>query len=1173
MRSTVERSVAVAAALTLALSISPHVFGRAVSRVGRTREAVVRHASDMKSNHSTTIPTVRVRDPLSPLAIGAGAASEGAGGGQITLWANSPGYPLVLLNADGSHPTKLPVQMGGPSWTADGSTLMEWATTPSGGIIAEVMNPDGTHIQTVPLPSGARDAVISPDGTHVAFIWDPNNSNPVAAPVYVETIEGTNATEVSTDKASVSENLSWSPDSRDIVLGGVPANPSDQCSDFYVAPAAGGGATQLPVTISKNPTTESCVSPTYSPVGGELVFYGKTTSSSNWQLFTIPTAGGLGTAIPGSSFSAGAGPVDSPRVSPDGSLVAFGAYVQGAGTYQFSVMPVAGGPVTALPPGVEVFPWKPYPITVNQTSDLPEPAVSLGKHVCDVDPSTPGNQCTLRAAIQLANMRASPRAQRIEFDLPDSPGKLPTITLTSPLSAISTPIDLDASMQPGATPNLAAVLVDGSSAGTSAVGLDVQGKDSTVKGLGLTHFRGQGILLEGDSATIQDCAFYADDSGLEVSSNNDVVGGDRSQGNIFFANGDFPGLKSYADSLKGTKATQAQVDRALLKLGAGILIKKGGVSNVTIQGNLLGVHGSELSQFLPADKPDSPLASSFGVLIIPSTGAVSGVTIGGAGNLGNVITGDFMGVAAFDAAPASITQVSIEGNKIGTAPDGKPYEPIGNLIGVVAGGSVSGLSVGTSTMPNIIEGNVIGALLMDQNLHSATVAGNLMGSSDTSSSALGDENVIGVILGDTNGVMIGGPSPADGNEIVGDPLGIILSGKHNANNTVENNVIGDMKPPTMTINDDPSFAVAMGILDFHGSGNRIGGAGAGNRILGTGLGGLTIATDKEVVQGNTVSGSYVGWLADAPSRTEYGGSGSGQGNTFHNTVLGMLMDNNNLTPQELRDSHLDGTPTTQSDLEKAFGHFGESTALATVDATTTADIGSSMVDILPEVGYGNSIEGSTFSPPSGQPRLGNDIAMLLGGDLHGTQLGGLGKGEGNLIVDSHQAGIWLAGDATHYPTVSILGNSISHNDDFAGPFASPGLGIDIITPNESTIGPNPNDPKNPDAGPDGLQNYPVLTKVVPSGGSVTVSGTLSSAKSTTFTVELFSNDFCNPYKYGEGQQSLGTIGVETNANGTAHFEGSFAQPLKHAQYITATATTPATATGGGTSEFSKCAKM
>ncbi|HEV3312082.1 MAG TPA: hypothetical protein VG815_16350, partial [Chloroflexota bacterium] len=148
------------------------------------------------------------------------------------------------------------------------------------------------------------------------------------------------------------------------------------------------------------------------------------------------------------------------------------------------------------------------------------------------------------------------------------------------------------------------------------------------------------------------------------------------------------------------------------------------------------------------------------------------------------------------------------------------------------------------------------------------------------------------------------------------------------------------------------------------------------------------------------------------------------------------------------------------------------------------------------------------------------------------------------------------------------------NDDFAGSFAGiPGLGIDIMSQTGSTIGPNPNDPKNPDLGPNGLQNYPVLTKVVPKSGSVTVSGTLNSAKSTTFTVELFSNDFCNPYKYGEGQQPLGTIAVKTDAKGAGDFQATFAQPLKHAQYITATATTPATTTGGGTSEFSKCERI
>ncbi|HEV3313235.1 MAG TPA: hypothetical protein VG815_22220, partial [Chloroflexota bacterium] len=987
MKSTLARSATLTAALTLVLS--SQAFGQAGIRLAAPQQAHLIATANTLVQTPAAFSLTRSRGPVLRMAVGAGGSSQGAGGGQITFWISAPGYPLILMNADGTRQSKLAGPLGEPSWTADGSTLMEWGATSSGAILADVMNPDGTHIQTVPLPTGARDSVISPDGAHVAFVWDPNNPNPAVGPVYVETTGGANVTKVSSDVASVAENLSWSPDGKSVVFGGNSANTNDGCSGFYVAPAAGGGATQLPVTIPRKAGEyEGCVSPSYTPEGRDIVFFGQTTNS-NWQLFKVPVGGGTATAIAGSSFPTGASPNGSPEVSPDGTLVAFGSYIQGAQTRQFSVMPVAGGSVTALPPGIELFPWKPYPITVNETSDLPEPAVSLAKRMCDVNTTRPGNQCTLRAAIQLANFRASARAQRIEFDLPVASRKLPTITLTSPLPTVSTPIDFDASTQPASKPNLPAVVVDGSAAGSSAVGLDVQGKESTVKGLGLVHFRGQGILLDGNTATIQDCAFYADDTGIEVNSSNDVIGGDRPLGNIFFADGDFPGLKAYADSLKGKKATQAQVDSALVKLGAGILIRKGGVTNVTIQGNLMGVHGSELSQLLPPDKPDSPLASTFGVLITPSNGSVSGVTIGGPGSMGNVITGNLMGVAAFDNASASIDQLSIRGNKIGTAPDGSPEDPLGDFIGVAVGGRASDISLGNASTPNIIGGNVIGALLTGQTLRGATIAGNIMGSTTTSGSTPRALNIFGVILGDTNGVTIGGSSPAAGNDMVGNVIGVLLSGTHNANNIVENNLLGEKTAPTKTINDDPSLEVAMGILDFHGSGNRIGAAGAGNKMLGTAIGGFTVGTDNERIQGNTVSGSYVGWLADAPSRTEYGGSGNGLGNTFHNSILGMLLDNTNLTPQEKKDSHLDGTPTTESDLEKAFGHFGETTALATVNATTTANIGPSMVDILPQVGYGNSIQGNTFSPPPGEPKLGNDVAMFLGGDLHATHIGGL----------------------------------------------------------------------------------------------------------------------------------------------------------------------------------------
>ena len=106
-----------------------------------------------------------------------------------------------------------------------------------------------------------------------------------------------------------------------------------------------------------------------------------------------------------------------------------------------------------------------------------------------------------------------------------------------------------------------------------------------------------------------------------------------------------------------------------------------------------------------------------------------------------------------------------------------------------------------------------------------------------------------------------------------------------------------------------------------------------------------------------------------------------------------------------------------------------------------------------------------------------------------------------------------------------------------------------------------NDPDDVDTGPNGLQNHPALT----SASAVSISGTLDSTASSTYTVELFASDACDASGHGEGERYLTSADVTTDASGDA----SFTVPVTgvaDGDFITSTATTA----DGSTSEFSAC---
>jgi uncharacterized repeat protein (TIGR01451 family)/CSLREA domain-containing protein len=416
----------------------------------------------------------------------------------------------------------------------------------------------------------------------------------------------------------------------------------------------------------------------------------------------------------------------------------------------------------------------------------------------------------------------------------------------------------------------------------------------------------------------------------------------------------------------------------------------------------------------------------------------------------------------------------------------------------------------------------------------------------------GDDAVLLIKLEGSSTAFVGLTLNSDGSTIRGlDIVGFGFAGilVNSANeNVIQGNFIG--VDPTGSTAAANSYGVDMQNLLKPPAGNTIGGPApeARNVISGNSNTGVNaFEATGTVVQGNYVGTSASGDAAVGNVPTGLivldglvGGTDPDDGNLISGNVGTGLFAGNTLVQGNLIG--------TNADASAAIGnHNGVSLFGGTV-------IGGSAP------GAGNVISGNSqlgveaFGPFTAE---GNWIGTNQTGTLDlGNQIGGL-----------------LVSGATDRSLIS--GNTVAFNDGVGmsvqggngqemggnAVYANSGLGIDL-----DPSGVASNDAGDGDAGPNGLQNYPVVTLAAPSLGGTDVQGTLNSTPSTTFDVEAFSSPSCDPSGNGEGQTYLGTFQVATDVSGNASFDQQFAAPSPIGSVVTATATDP----DGNTSEFSGC---
>jgi len=505
--------------------------------------------------------------------------------------------------------------------------------------------------------------------------------------------------------------------------------------------------------------------------------------------------------------------------------------------------------------------------------------------------------------------------------------------------------------------------------------------------------------------------------------------------------------------------------------------------------------------------------AGFGVWPVDYNQPAGAIVITGSANL---IEGNVLGLGA---APNSIgLYLSGAGNSaVGNVISGNEYGVYASAPGQILQGNLVGLdSSGESASPNVYhgilldigsdgtlvggsgpgEGNVIGANYIGIRATSdnITIQGNMIGTNRDGTVAIGNETD-GLYLSGSDGTLVGGGGTGEGNVISGNGLrGIYLE----ANDiTIQGNMIGT----------DASGSAALpnqeqGIYIHHGGeGTLVGGAGTGegNIISGNGSGGLYVSAAHTTIQGNLIGLDTSGTSAIPNnahgmviygSSTQIGGGGPGQGNVISGNEYCGIW--------------------ISDDNNVIQGNF------IGTDITGTALIPNGWCGIETEAYPNITIGGSS-------PDLGN---VIMGNGSQGIWIDDLADGsfvENNIIAQNGGHGIELSG--------GVNNNTITQNSIFD----NGGLGISIDFGMGDTNG--------------GIEP-PVLT-----GG---LGGGTSGTACPGCLIEFFIAD-PDPSGAGEGKTFLDIV----YANGFGAFNISLGG-LGFCQQVTATATDPE----GNTSEFS-----
>jgi len=502
---------------------------------------------------------------------------------------------------------------------------------------------------------------------------------------------------------------------------------------------------------------------------------------------------------------------------------------------------------------------------------------------------------------------------------------------------------------------------------------------------------------------------------------------------------------------------------------------------------------------------------------------------GGASNIsiaGNLFTSHSVAVEL-----NSISNVTVSGNRIGNGSTGilafnvaLPATISGNYIGTLDGSTpAANASWGITWQEslgvinnNVLSGNDVGLQLFADT--GTFVSGNFVGTNATGSAALA--NNFGIEIDISSAAKIQAPLNQDGNNVISGNTygGIRLTG--DGGSVIFGNKIGTNAAGTAALGNGSD-----GVAVDASSGTSI----ENNLISGNGGDGVSTSGSHDIlIKDNTIG-------LDKPRTAALPNSGGIFADCGYNIqIQDNTISGNNGAGLTLMGTNGPGVPPPPPP-PSVFDGSGEKRA--------------KFASTFPNIEFNNIGLGSGGSA---KPNAGNGIEVVPC-----TCFGTDGSGNGflqNTIANNGGMGITLQ---------SGVGNTMSQNSVYNNVVKN----IDI---NNNYGGPLPNDPMDPDTGPNNQQNYPDNVTVNQAGGNTTIGFTLNSLPNTTFHIEIFDNPSAPALP--AGQQYRADTFLTTDASGNSPPGSSFTLGAL-TNFITLTATVckdgPASCSSpGDTSEFS-----
>jgi uncharacterized repeat protein (TIGR01451 family) len=450
--------------------------------------------------------------------------------------------------------------------------------------------------------------------------------------------------------------------------------------------------------------------------------------------------------------------------------------------------------------------------------------------VINTNDSGPGS---LRAALSNNNVTISASPNTIEFNIPGS-----GVQIIRPLTELPgnvEPMIVEGFTQPGASANTltnghdAVILIqlDGSLAGAGADGLEILSGNTTVRGLSIVSWGGDGVdVVAGTGSRIEGCYIGLAPDGI------------TRRGNA-----------SAGVRLTGTSVAGAQVGggtpgvrNVISANGYGVLID-GSPANF-VQGNCIG---TDASGTLDRGNTNAGIQLQLVASVFN--------TIGGT-NAGerNVISGNGENFSGHGLVLSAGRSNSVLGNLIGTDVSGTNALPNRDSgISIQGGAATNFIGSAVSGGRNVISGNEEYGIdvFSGSSARWNYIRGNFIGTDITGTRDLGNA-FDGIILGSAQTNIVGGSNPGDGNLISGNNNeGVEITCCAATGNRVLGNRIGtDVTGMSSLSNSSAGISIGS-------PGNIIGGtnAGDGNVIAFNNGDGIEVFISSAV--GNAILGNSI----------------------------------------------------------------------------------------------------------------------------------------------------------------------------------------------------------------------------------------------------------------------------------------------------------------------------